>query len=506
MMPRLLISLCVLASLAAASLVLRASSTLIERPFTEDGFYALAISRNIATGHGITIDGVTRTNGFQPLYTFLMAAVGRLTSADRMFLLRAVYAADLIIYIVTAWLLGAIARDTVGRPGGCYAFWGTALAYLTLRLVLLQHFNGLETGLQLLLIAASWRAYQSHGCQTLAGGMRLAVLLGLTVLARLDMMFLLAAATVLLWFGPRPDRPPLVLRLAVPLLGFVVVLPWLVYSHGVSGTIIPTSGLAQQSWGLSLSRVRAALDAFAQVGLPFYAGAFESRGLPAIRLILLPVAGVAALVYGARRYSSDEPRVRRAVAFAGVVIGTTIGLMAWYASSSWATHFYVRYFAPALVVSCVGLGVALGKLYDAHPRVAGAIAVASLGQAIAYAAALHAGIYAGRSDPRILVWSRPIFQDQLRVVQQHVPDGETVAAGQSGTLGYFRERVVNVDGKVNPEALAYQHAMLDYLDRRGIRWFCDIPPYVDRYLGPAAASRGWREVAQGSLFHLYHRE
>jgi hypothetical protein len=504
--PRLLIVLTLVACAAAASLVVRSPSTLVERPFTEDGFYALSIARNIAAGHGITIDGVTRTNGFQPLHTFLIAGLARLTSVDRLVLLRVAYAAALVIFLVTAWLVASIARDIAGPPARSCVFWATALVYVTLRLLLLQHFNGLETGLQLLLIVASWRLYQRAGCTTASNAVLMALLLGLTVLARLDMMFLLAGATLLIWFGPPDERPPLLIRIVIPVVAFLVALPWLVYSHGVSGTLIPTSGLAQQAWGLSPRRWLAAVNSLAQVALPFYAGAFDSWGLPQLRLWLLPVAGAAAVVYAARRYASGDAAVRRSVAFGAVVIGTTIGLMVWYAMSSWATHFYVRYFAPALAVSCIGLGSALARLCTTHPRLAATVGAASAAQAIAYAIALHAGVYAGRSNPQIEIWSRPIFQDQLRVVEANVPGGDAVAAGQSGTLGYFRDRVVNVDGKVNPAALAYQQTMLDYFDREGIRWFCDIPPYVDRYLGARAAARGWREVAQAGIFHLYHRD
>jgi hypothetical protein len=34
-----------------------------------------------------------------------------------------------------------------------------------------------------------------------------------------------------------------------------------------------------------------------------------------------------------------------------------------------------------------------------------------------------------------------------------VDENELVGAGQSGTLGYFHDNTINLDGKVNPEAL-----------------------------------------------------
>jgi hypothetical protein len=38
-------------------------------------------------------------------------------------------------------------------------------------------------------------------------------------------------------------------------------------------------------------------------------------------------------------------------------------------------------------------------------------------------------------------------------VRGHVPDSVWVGAPQTGTLGYFHDRTINLDGKVNPAAL-----------------------------------------------------
>src|SRR5262249_6778496 len=61
--------------LAGLSLALRPDSTVFMKPLSEDGYYSLAVARSIAAGHGVTIDGVTPTNGFQPLLTFVQAGL-----------------------------------------------------------------------------------------------------------------------------------------------------------------------------------------------------------------------------------------------------------------------------------------------------------------------------------------------------------------------------------------------------------------------------------------------
>src|SRR5260221_11329606 len=71
-----------LLALATLTLALRPAGRVFLIPLSEDGYYAMAIARNIAAGRGITIDGVTATNGFQPLFTFLQAAKFRPAGRD----------------------------------------------------------------------------------------------------------------------------------------------------------------------------------------------------------------------------------------------------------------------------------------------------------------------------------------------------------------------------------------------------------------------------------------
>ena len=94
----------------------------------------------------------------------------------------------------------------------------------------------------------------------------------------------------------------------------------------------------------------------------------------------------------------------------------------------------------------------------------------------------------------------------MQLVEQMVPDGDTVAAGQAGTLNFFRLHVVNMDGKVNPEVLSYRGHLWDYLALKKINWFADWPVYVERTLGPDPAAHGWKQVGKKDNFLLYRRD
>src|SRR5260221_1811399 len=135
-----------LLALATLTLALRPGDRVFLIPLSEDGYYAMTIARNIATGSGITIDGVTATNGFQPLFTFIQAAMFRLSGGDDALAIRLILALHWLCQIGAALFVGTIAGDAVpgGRPGLRRAL--ASFLYLGGTYLFLHHFNGLETG------------------------------------------------------------------------------------------------------------------------------------------------------------------------------------------------------------------------------------------------------------------------------------------------------------------------------------------------------------------------
>ena len=65
----------------------------------DDSFYAFKIASNIANGHGVTFDGINATNGFQPLYVFLLVPIFWLLRPDP---IAPVYGALVLSALVTA--------------------------------------------------------------------------------------------------------------------------------------------------------------------------------------------------------------------------------------------------------------------------------------------------------------------------------------------------------------------------------------------------------------------
>ena len=173
----------------------------VDRPISEDGYYALTISHNIAEGKGVTIDGTTPTNGFQPLFVLACVPLFALAGHNKILAVRLVLGLW-VPYLGTAVVMGKIVRDFVNLRGerqGRIAQWIGASLYLSAPLLFLQHFNGLETGAMLFLYALAWHCHRTNHANLLGKEILFAIVLGLIVLARIDAAFFVAIASFGEW-------------------------------------------------------------------------------------------------------------------------------------------------------------------------------------------------------------------------------------------------------------------------------------------------------------------
>jgi hypothetical protein len=152
--------------------------------------------------------------------------------------------------------------------------------------------------------------------------------------------------------------------------------------------------------------------------------------------------------------------------------------------------------APLLLLVVLVLARALLALAEARPWPAAALLLV-LGLSVPFE------VMRSYHEPII---DRNIFvRRQLTLVESRVPPEEWVAALQTGTLGYFRDRVLNLDGKVNPQALRRRHDIWRYLDEQGVRWLCDWPELFRPFFGSRPEEQGWELQARSGKFALYHR-
>src|SRR4030095_357231 len=90
-------------------------SPFFNEPLLDDGYYVLAIARRIGLGQGVTYDGTTLTNGFQPLWVFLCAPLFWLSDGERLSGVRYVLVFHWLLYALGALLTAALAERVFAK-------------------------------------------------------------------------------------------------------------------------------------------------------------------------------------------------------------------------------------------------------------------------------------------------------------------------------------------------------------------------------------------------------
>jgi hypothetical protein len=278
-------------------------------------------------------------------------------------------------------------------------------------------------------------------------------LLGLAFWARNDAIFL-AVAMATARVGMTLGRPPAVLRrrvgemFAAAVTMACVSAPWLIHNAVRFGSVVPISGKAESAtrFGNNLGPLPAKLAEFLTV-VGAVPGNLEERASVQLACVLIVALAVFTALRALRHSSS--PRLRSAAALALVHGGL---LATYYGAFFGAGYFLSRYTSPISILAAfltvgVGLRVAtLRPLRIAFPLV---LALVAIGLDIRH--------YRRSGDHmhfQVVSW-----------VASHVPEDTWVGAIQSGTVGFFHDRTINLDGKTNPDALRarFENRMRPYI-------------------------------------------
>lgn len=281
--------------------------------FAADAMYYLAIAKNSASCDFITFNRESATNGFQPLWQYLLVLVTRTFEPSLELLLRVTFGLSLVLVIVgfsavtlgTRRFLGrriAIALPFLLLPGVFALLFEPSAGHASVDSALLYSFsgwawvNGVESGLSiaafgLLLMTILGRLSRAgpgaRSTDIFSPAVR--VLLGIVVLSRLDDIFLpLAMALSVLLFdgGGLARRVGDLVRIMAP--SALMVVAYLVYNLVTVGTLLPVSGLEKTSFVLVANLERAASL------IHHYRPEVASRILP---MLIMAAAGTVILVY-----------------------------------------------------------------------------------------------------------------------------------------------------------------------------------------------------------------
>lgn len=208
----------------------------------DDTAYFLEIAENAAAGNGFTFDGINPTNGYQPLWQFLLVPLYFLVHASPETALRLVLQLQVLLLVVAArWIIGTL--DRYLPPSSVLV---STLIYVFY--VFVQAVSGMETALLVFLLALLFRIGPAGPAFRQGGGRAsflFGLVLGAVMLARLDMIFLAAAIEALCvvqWILFPDRRREALVRMAGIFLGAtLVVTPYLVFNLVQFGHLAPIS-------------------------------------------------------------------------------------------------------------------------------------------------------------------------------------------------------------------------------------------------------------------------
>lgn len=454
---------------------------------TEDGYLMLTIARNLALGRGMsTASGEVPTNGTQPLFNFIEAAGFFLVGGDRDLGVAIALVIQVVLSCVCAYGIYLLIRQTLReRPeiARRAALLG-ASAWFASPIVIPNTMNCLETGLygttivySLLLWQRTWLSRRSDSTNV-AGALRTGCLLGIAFWARIDAVFLIATLTTLhlvtgLWCERESWRHRFVESLIMGGTSVVIAAPWLIHNQMRFGSPMPISGVAQSheaTFASNLAEVPSKLVEYFSVFVPIPQRLEALPGFLALELaIVLSYLGVVAWAW--RHMNRDERTSLAAIGGVSLLFASYYGL--WFG----APHFVARYLFPISVTGAICTSVMVVSTYDSFPF------GAKLRRVLSVTIATTALLLVVGLNVRLYVLGKGHMHFQVvEYVEEHVGQDEWVAAIQTGTLGFFHDRTINLDGKVNPDALRMLLAgkTPEYVidarfgsDARPIQWLVD---------------------------------
>ena len=463
---------------------------------SEDGYLMQTIARNMAIGLGMsTAHGTMPTNGVQPLATFLYAGLHALAGGSKLLAIGYVTVFATAVSAAAAWVFWRLGRSVLrDLPFARDIALLAAALWFASPLVVGHSMNGLETGLYYLAITITLLYYFSLDLSAAApmqAGQRVALglLLGVTFLARNDAVFFIAAvlaAHLLLggasagggWGRRAGDA------VVAGGLSMVVASPWLAYNKLMFGSVVPISGLAEShsaGFGTNLRMIPANLleASLLYVRIP----RVLETAWPVIVVAVVVLAGLAWAAW-----SLVGRRSLRGLRFCVITLVFCAGVGGYYGlffGAAWFVSRYLSALSPLLwLLSLTSAYLLLaGLLRERRTFMTCGAALTSVLLLVAAGLAVLQ-FRGGRSNGhrQVVDW-----------VQKNVDERQWVGGIQTGTVGYFHDRTINLDGKVNPKALRAR------IDRGGVySYVMDETPI--NYLADWVGIAGWASTASEPRF------
>lgn len=466
------------------------TAEMMNRFLFDDAFYYLQVARNIATGYGVTFDGVNLTNGFHPLWMLILVLLFKLVPANPDLVLHLALTLCSVFNVVTGYLIYRIVVKAFGY------YWSAVMATLFWILhypfVMRASLGGLETSLSAMMISVCIYAYLWTRERVRIERMSLlGLLLGLAFLARVDNIVLaLAIAIDLLYSNRTRIAACLPAWTGAALTMGVMMAPWLIWSLLSSGRLLPTSGAALSYWGRYWRT--SLFDPFnflltlkyAALGIQEYFWVFDFGMLGNLcswtfREVqpVYSVAGAIVILSWAylvrKKFWSDYRPFLFLIIYAVVL----------FSAYSILLRPDSRYMYPSFVITLV-LGA---SLFEKLVRAFVLKRCDRWGRVLRIATGLLVAIYMGALVAYgVRTWKYNIgglyplhlrmYTEGVAWINKHTAPEDVIGSFNSGIYGFYSKRhVVNLDGVINNSA--YQairdHTLFKYIETQNIRYLIE---------------------------------
>jgi hypothetical protein len=464
------------------ALMFRSEERIFTRPFTEDSFYLFSTAEHFAKGEGFSVDGVQPTNGVQPLIIFFYGPLFLIAGFNKLLVLKLAFVWIALFDAISAVLLAALIKKMMRREEGYSSTWLSppiiaALLWGTLYPIYVHTACGLETGLSSTLMIASVLVYadillqRSKGIDiSISKLAALGLLLGLTVLARIDAGILVAIICSLeIWNEKVKGLRSALITGAVSV---IISLPWWWYNYSVFGHVMPQSGFAESLVDETSRNIWQAITVIVDSFSVFF---FLPKAIDVSNVITLlwtafVVGGIYWLLKLTKAWQVAHMYYLKPLQPLAL---TSMVFSIYYVFFFSAPHFIPRYFQPyrilALILAAIMLPIMIQYFLSSKPKrmlMYSAIAVAFLFSYVRY------GYYFTITD----------YSDFYLTGKWagKTPDIR-VGMDQSGTAGFVAANVVNLDGKVNISALRarQKNDIGEYLAKERLEYIADWQEKVD---------------------------
>jgi hypothetical protein len=466
-------------------LIFRPEIQIYSRPYTEDTFYLFSCAEHVAYGEGFSCDGIHPTNGVQPLIVILYVPLFLIAGANKLLALKLGFILIAIFDSLSVILIARLVRISQKNPQD-KIFWKSppviaSFLWAILYPILAQTANGLETGLYSMLLLGALYYYmrlsrfRSNGKKaSLLTFLIFGIILGFTVLARIDAVFLVIMIVCFELYSFKTKG--IFAGIIIAVTSFLVSSAWWWYNYSVFGSLMPQSGIAESTGAVIDRNINVGAFVFGDILSVFFV--MPNYTFPlwfhAVWFIIVSVCVTAILWnFHLKKYLEKNYLLSPLQPYA-VFCGLLIII---YVTSFNAAHMFPRFFQPFRILWLILVSCALPEIirvlkqkFDAGGKIA---------HICAYLFVFSIVGYTGYKYSSLLF--KPLtnsFYLAGKWALEH-PD-ESIGMQQSGTAGFMAANVINLDGKVNFAALQAQREtdVGVYIEAEHIEYLIDLPDFV----------------------------